>query len=323
KKEFHKNFTVRQTDRLKLDHAYGKIAITYWDKQEVDIFVEAVVESNKEKQAQEILDRIHVRFSQTGSDVSAVTEFNNMNWNGNNQQISITYQVKMPRKMEGNVALRYGDLIMPDANEGKWDMQVKYGNIKAGNFSNPIQIDAKYTNVDIQHVKQAEMDLSYAGQCKVGNADNLILDSKYSTISLGDVKKLELGCKYGSVELETVEEAEISLSYSQGEIDQLKNYLDLESLSYSNLYIREVASSFTGIRAEARYGNLKMRLPKKTVFTVEAEDMKYGDLEMRDFDITRERKGEKEYYRYEINGGGNRSIRFYGNNYSNLKIRTL
>lgn len=322
KKEFHQCFTVKPADQLQVDNRYGHVTVTYWTKNEVDIRVEVQVDANREKKAQEQLDRVDIRFNQSGGVVSASTEIESQQNNGN-YNLNIHYFVQMPKKMNGKVEVNYGNAYLPDLNEGSWKLSVKYGRIQAGNFTAPLQLVAKYTNVDIRNVQHAELDLDYAGHCTIGNAEKLIIDSKYSTMNIGNVKQLELTCKFGGVELETVDEADIHLSYSNGEISCLKQVLDVGELSYSNLYVREVSDAFTRVEAEARYGHLKMRLPEKSSFTVEADDMKYGDLEVRGFHITQEKREDKDYYYYEVNGGGKRKIRFAGNNYSHLTIRSL
>ena len=321
-KEFHQQFTVKPTDLLQIDNRYGNVTVVYWAKNEVDIRVEVQVDANQEKKIKELLDRVDIRFNQSGGVVSAFTEIESQQNNGN-YNLNIHYYVQMPKTMNGKMEVNYGNVYLPDNNEGAWALDVKYGNIQAGNFTAPLQIVAKYTNVDIRNVYQAEVELEYTGNSKIGNAEKLMIDGKYSTMSIGDVKQLELSCKFGGVELETVDRAEMSLSYSNAEISSLKQILDLDELSYSTLNIRALSDSFTRIDADARYGNLKLRLPEKTAFTVEADDMKYGDLEVRGFHIDQEKKEDKDYYYYEVNGGGKRKIRFSGNNYSHLTIRSL
>ncbi|MDR2914245.1 MAG: hypothetical protein LBV74_05380 [Tannerella sp.] len=51
--------------------------------------------------------------------------------------------------------------------------------------------------------------------------------------------------------------------------------------------------------------------------------MKYGNVDMKGFSITRSNIENKVNHYYRINGEGNGSIEFNGNSYSNLLINAL
>lgn len=324
KKDVSKSFAVSQNDLLQVDNRYGNITITHWTKNEVSIVVRIESSAERESRAQENLDCIQIDLKKEGNVVSAITTLKNQNNNGGgNQRFTINYDISMPSKLTVDLSQKYGNINMPDNNPGKCSLHSKYGNLNAGNFTASLELESKYGNVELGNVEDARMDLGYVGNLKMKDGKNLTIDSKYSNLTMRNVHKLQLEKKYGNLVIGHIDRANLEVKYSDVSIDELTQELEVGSLSYSTLKIKELSPNFNRVNVEAHYGHLILNISSKASFSVMAESMKYGDYDIDGFNITRSEKEEKVNFKSEINGGGPHKIYFGGNSYGNLKIKAL
>lgn len=323
KKEYNKTFSASQSDRLEVDNRFGNITITHWNKNEVAIRVEVEAKARTQERAQASIDRVQVEMSKQGNIISAITTLQQQNWNGgNNEHFSINYYINIPSKLTIDLTQKYGNINLPDNNNGVCNLHVKYGNINAGNFTANLEVNAQYGNVELGNVKEAYFDLSYCGNNSIKSGMRLDIDSKYSNLSLGDITKLNLESKYGNLKAQSLDKADLDIKYSEVTIDLMKTELIVSSLDYSTMTIRELSPNFRVVNAESRYGNLNIYIDPKASFNIIAENMKYGNYSIKGFNVTKQEVEDKNNYRSQINGGSNRRIEFYGNKYGNLNIKT-
>ena len=192
------------------------------------------------------------------------------------------------------------------------------------NFTANAMIEAKYGNIEVGNLQDAQLDLGYVGTAKIRNAKDLTIDSKYSNLDIQDIQSLRMEIKYGNLTIESVSRLDMEIKYSDAKIGTLKDALNVSSLSYSNLKIRNLSPSFSKVNVESHYGNLEVALPAKTSFRIVAENMKYSSCDVNGFNITRKHFDDEDRdknYTYEINGGKQPTIHFEGNRYGNLKVK--
>lgn len=324
KKEINQSYSVSADGKLVVDNRYGNVTVTHWNKNEVSIRVVIESKARSESEAQRGLDRVNVEIKQSGNTVYAETSFENQSgWNNSNNRININYYINIPTKFNMNISQRYGSINLPEKNEGKCELEVKYGNIKAGSFTSPLRIEAGYSNINIDDVQDLELDISYCGSVDMNNGKTVRIDSKYSNLKMRNIEKLSMDKKYGNLVMQNVDNVTMEIKYSEAKIERVKDELNIE-LSYSTLTVNELSSGFKRVKAESRYGNLNLSIPASASFKVNAEDMKYGNLDISGFKITHTDIVNKVNYYHQINGGSNNNvIDFKGNNYSNLRIKTL
>lgn len=325
-KEVVESFKVGSNDLLQIDNRYGNITVTHWSKNEVQIRVKIEAKASRETKAQEALDRVRIELKKEGGVVSGITTLKSQNnWSGNNsgESLTIDYFISMPSALASDLSQKYGNINLPDQNDGKCSLHLKYGNLYAGNFSQTLDLEAKYGNVDMGHLSEARMDLGYIGSMTCKDARELMVESKYSKLDIGKIQTLVLEEKYGNLSAASIDRGRIELKYGDATIGLLKTELDVDALGYGSLTVKEVSPSFTHINVDARYGSLYLNIPAKTAFTVKAEDMRYGNYNLEGFNVTSSEKEDKNDYRSEVNGGGSRRIYFNGNGYGNLTIKAI
>lgn len=324
KKEISKSFDLNKGDVLMTDNRYGNTTVTRWNKNEASIRVEIEVKTKSEETSQKLLDRIQVELKKNGNMVSAVTSLKQQSWNGGqNERFTINYFINIPSKLDINLSQKYGNINLPDKNEGRSTIQVKYGNLNAGSFTQLLTLQLKYGNLEINDVAKANLDLGYCGNAVIGNAEHLNIDNKYSNMEVKKCKLIELDNKYSNVKMGSVGKANMEIKYSEISIGSVSEGLEVSELAYSTLSIKDLSPNFKYINVDARYGNLNIYIPSNASFKVAAESLKYGNHSIGGFNDIEKRTEDKVNHYYDINGGKNGKIHFNANNYSNIKVKAL
>ncbi|MDR3142210.1 MAG: hypothetical protein LBU37_10870 [Tannerellaceae bacterium] len=326
KKEFNQTFKVDANGQLQIENRFGNITITHWNKNEVAIQVIVESKAHSESEAQRGLDRVSIELRQSRNTVYGLTSLKNQSgWNnsGDNNRINIDYYISMPAGFAANLSQKYGNINLPEKNEGECIIEVKYGNIVAGSFTAPLRIDAGYSNIKLEDVKTLQLDVAYCGNVAINNGEIMMIDSKYSNLLMRNVSQLSMDKKYGNLQVQNVDRMSIEAKYSKCSVERIKDELN-SSLSYSTLTVKELSPGFSRVKAEARYGNLNLSISSKASFQVNARNIKYGNIDMKGFNITQTNIEDKVNYYYQINGtSGSSAINFDGNNYSNIRIKAL
>jgi hypothetical protein len=326
KKEFNQTFRADANGRLQIENRYGNITITHWNKNEIAIRVIVESKARSESDAQRGLDRVMIELKQSGNTVCGLTSLKNQsgrNNSGDNNRININYYISMPATFAANLSQKYGNINLPEKNEGECTLEVKYGNIAAGSFTAPLRIEAGYSNVRLEDVKSLQLDVAYCGNVSINNGDDIRIDGKYSNLNMKNVSQLWLDKKYGNLQVQQADRMTVDAKYSECTVERIKDELN-SSLSYSTLTVKELSPEFSRVSAEARYGNLNLSVSSKASFKVNARNIKYGNVDIKRFNITNTNIENKVNHYYQINGASGTSvIDFDGSNYSNLRINAL
>lgn len=323
KKEINHTFKVDGNSRLQVDNRYGNITITHWNKKEVAIQVVISSKANNQTQAKKAIDRVSIEANKYGHTVIAKTILQNNQNAGNNVSLSINYYIQMPATLKSQLSQKYGNIHLPESNNHEMDIELKYGNLMAGDFVAPFQLVAKYSNVELGNLTEGEMELSYAGTANVAKAKKLEVESSYSNLDIEQIDELELESRYGNLTIDQIDKLTLEMSYGDAKIRKLNRELDADELKYSNITVKSLSPLFKQFHVDARYGNVEVRLPSNASFQVVAENMKYSNCSIKNFNMKQTSSNESEHsYVYEINGGKQPTIYFNGNNYSNLKVKT-
>lgn len=324
KKEYNQSFAVSPNNKLLVDSKYGNITIAHWKKDEVAFRVVVEAKARNEKQVQDVLERIQITLKKEGNTIMGFTDIRSSfdNFSGN---FSINYYISMPSWLNMTLEQKYGNIQLPKTdNKGVCNIALKYGKIEAGNFTQVLNLEAKYSNVTLGSLKEnGNLDLAYCDNVRIDDSQVLNINSKYSNLELGKIHVVNLDKKYGQLYAKDIYSLNVgSIKYSTVKVDRLGWNLDCLYLGYSNIDVMSVypTDKELNIEVKSHYGNLYVGMPEKASFKVEATDIEYGDCDVsRQFNATHREKHDDSCY-YEINNGHNGSIKFNGDGYGKLSI---
>ncbi|MDR2498367.1 MAG: DUF4097 domain-containing protein [Tannerellaceae bacterium] len=318
RKEFNRSFAVGTSDRLSVDNRYGNVTVVYWNKSEINIRVEVIAKAKSDSRAQEALDRVNVDLSQSGNSVRGVTTLKS-SWGGSNVSLEINYYVSMPQRLEINIAQQYGGINLPEQNDGKSHLEVKYGKISAGNFSEKLTIDGGYSDIAIGNMSTATLDLRYCN-LKAKNATSLSIDGAYTPMKFENVGAVTAESSYGDLTFDRLDRISLEMRYASININRLSEEFSAATFDYSNLKIQNVDAGFRKIDLSAKYGNVDLKIPAKAAFNVNVTRTTYGSVDMKGFTLTHSNVSKSEHS-YTVNGGGNAYVSVNSNGYSNVSIK--
>lgn len=211
-KEFHEEYSAGASSELQISNKYGDVIIDSWDQDQIVIDVKVTVELPNRDKAQKLLDYINVEFSQNGDVISAKTviddKFSFSGWGGSSRRFSIDYTVKMPVKASLALANRYGNSEI-DELQGAVNIDIKYGNLYVGTLTRgnvkPLnRISIAYGKGSIGDAGWLDLMLRYVGETDLESCQALLIDSKYSKLSIGVASSVVGESKYDNLNIEQV-----------------------------------------------------------------------------------------------------------------------
>lgn len=295
-KEFHEEYTAGASSELQISNKYGEVVIDSWDQNQIVIDVKVTVELPNRDKAQKLLDYINVEFSQVGDVISAKTviddKFSFSGWGGGSRRFSIDYTVKMP--VEASLALsnRYGNSEI-DELHGAVNLDIKYGNLNVGTLTRgnvkPLnRISIAYGKGYIGDVGWLDLMLRYVGETDLETCQALLIDSKYSKLSIGVASSVVGESKYDNLNIEQVNNLVLENGYTEVKIGTLNKKLDYNG-SYGSFTVDHIPTGFESITVDTRYMGVNLGIDEAANYNLEA-DVSYGGLRYNEDNFINKRR---------------------------------
>jgi hypothetical protein len=306
-KEFHKEYKAGPNTTLNVDNKYGDIVIQSWDKDQIVIDVRITVEHPNQDRAQKYLDQIDVQFSEGTNSVSAKTviddKFSFSGWGGDSKKFSIDYTISMPAAAALSLSNKYGNTDVDDLS-GKVNMDIRYGSLTAGKLTHGNEkpwssISLAYSKGTIDEASWLDLTIRYVGSFSLDKCQALMLDSKYSKLTLGEISSLVGESRYDNVRIEKVSNLVFDNGYCDVKINELTKKLKYSG-SYGSLEVQSVPTGFERLDTDTRYLGVKLGIEDNASYKLNA-NLSYGGLKY-DEEKFRNQKRIIENNKTEISG---------------------
>lgn len=291
KKEYHKEYAASANTTLEISNRYGEVVVQSWDKNQIVIDVIITVEMPSKERAEKLLGYINVEFSEGDNMVKARTvieeSFNFSGWGGDSKRFSIDYTIKMPVKASLTLANKYGNTKINELH-GLVNLDIKYGNINAGKLLRgnvkPInRINVAYGKGTIDEAGWMELTIRYVGSMNITKSQALLLDSKYSKISLGEISSIVGESKYDNLRIDKISNLILENGYTETTIGSLTKKLTYKG-SYGSFTIENVPAGFESITVETRYMGVKLGIDPSANYNLDGK-VSYGGLKYNEDNI--------------------------------------
>jgi hypothetical protein len=295
-KEFHKEYTAGANTTLEINNKYGDVVIHSWNKDQVVIDVKVTVEMPNRERAEKLLEYINVEFSENGNLISAKTtideKFNFSGWGGGNRRFSINYNISMPVETALALSNRYGNTSI-DELHGLTDIDIKYGNLTAGKLTRgnvkPInQISLAYGKGSIDETGWLNLYMRYTGSMEITKSQALLLDSKYSKLTLGEASSVVGENKYDNLKIDKINNLVLDNGYTEVSIGTLARKLDYSG-SYGSFSVERVPAGFESLNVDTRYMGVRLGIEEGASYNLEAK-VSYGGLKYDENNFKNERR---------------------------------
>ncbi len=278
----NKTFQVNPDAGINIENSYGKIFVSTWDKDEIEIEVIIKVSGTNEKWVNQKLASIDVNFSALKSMITAKTILENSSnkGNGRNNNFEINYTIKIPKNGTAKLVNKYGNISTFDLFSTT-DISCKYGQVNLGKLNgnnNTIQI-GYCSNSTIEYLKNGSVISKYS-DIKIDKLAKIDLISDYSEIEISEGTDVKYISKYGSVKIQKVGLLDANGNYLDMKVGSLSNQLKLYT-KYSNVAIDAVEATANNITIVSGYTGVDIGFKPNYFFdfdiTVKYADFEYGD----------------------------------------------
>jgi hypothetical protein len=306
-KEFHKEYKAGPNTTLEINNKYGDVVIQSWENDQVVIDVKITVELPNQEKAQKFISYIDVIFSESGNLISAKTviddKFSFTGWGGDSKKFSIDYNVKMPAGTSLSLANKYGNTDI-DELTGSVNLDIKYGNLTAGKLTRgnikPINIlNLAYGKGTIDEAGWLDLTVRYVGSFDIEKSQALLLDSKYSKLSLGETSSLVGESKYDNIRIDKINNLVLENGYCDVKVGELTKKLTYNG-SYGSFEVESIPAGFNALETDTRYLGIKLGIDESANYKIVAK-LSYGGLKYNE-DKFKNQKRIIENNRSEISG---------------------
>jgi hypothetical protein len=284
KKEFHKEYTPAPGTTLEINNRYGDVVIASWDKNQIVIDVKITVELPNKEKAEKLLSYIDVQFTESGNLIMARTviddKFSFSGWGGDSRKFSIDYNVKMPAGTDLTLSNRYGNTKINELT-GLVKLDIKYGNLTAGRLTRQNEkpwssLNLAYGKGTIDEAGWMTLNLRYTGNLDITKSTALLIDSRYSKISLGETSSVVGESKYDNLRIGSIKNLDLDNGYSDVNIGTLVTKLNYEG-SYGSFAIEKIPAEFESINLATRYMGVKLGIAQNASYELDGH-VRYGGL---------------------------------------------
>lgn len=291
-KTFAKSYGISDMATIELDNKYGNIHIDTWDKDSISLDVNIEVRGKSMSKVEAMLARIEIETSGNSDFVNIRTEIvkqsqgifarflrNTLDFTQNlldNQSVTVEYNILLPASVKLILQNKYGDVYLPTIN-GYVRIDMQHGNFRAETINEGRNINVKYGDVNIDHITEGNLDISY-GDLMIASADNIHIKSRAIDGHLEKVNSLDLDTRNDKYFIDDAEKIVGETQFSTIHVARLGKYLNVES-RYGDLKINNISSNFAGVNCYGTntdyYLNFDARTALTFDMTLEGSDLNY------------------------------------------------
>lgn len=318
-KKINKTFEIGASDVISVNNSFGQVHVTTWDEATMEVEVEVTVESRYDNRLEDMLEDITIDFRERGDGVymHSNTDINTRN----NEEFEINYTIKLPRTNPLEVKNTYGDIYLDDRS-GEVDIDLSYGDLKAGNLTKGGELKLSFGKGDVKSFDKGSIELKYINFFYLDRAQELQLDQQYSELEIGSVNSIDMRSRHGQAEFGTVGEMDVNVHFTDFSIESLETSLDMDAKYATDFNLDKVSKDFEFIDIEGNYGSYNIDLEEGLKAEFKA-DFKYASMRALGVDIDYSLKLKEqgtESYKAKI-GGGHASKRIQiASTYGDLRL---
>ncbi len=281
-KTIHRQMEVDADAVLEIENQFGSIFITEGKANTISFSIAVTVKGESQKKAQDMVNRIDVKFSESRSKVSAKTLFPTVNnINNDNNKIEVNYTVIVPASIYLQLNNKFGNIYLKDCKQGV-DVSLDFGDMEISRLqADNNNIKLKFGKLNLQQAKNLQLEMSYS-KAEIGAISRLVCSDEYSSISIQQVDLLKSSKSvYGEMQLTSVGEMETSdVCYSTLNVQQLMKKATIQSLQFSQLEIKKIDAGFENISVGSAYSEVKLNISPEMSCQVDLS-VSMADIKMK------------------------------------------
>ncbi|MGB5170233.1 MAG: hypothetical protein WBN69_02250 [Eudoraea sp.] len=269
-KSIEKNYSLSQAGKLKIQNAYGHLAISSWDKDSVQIIVDIRVTHKKKENAQSLMDRVAPKFEEAKDYISITTEIKEKSQSFFSKYViketpldfsrgnlEINYTIKLPQRASLEIDNKFGDVVLEDW-QGNLKASIEHGDIFLSQQMEQINLSMAYGKIKGRMVDYASIELKN-GSLDIENTKKLRLNSRGSTIKLNQVIDLELYSNKDEITIDSLDAIRGDLKFTTLKISKADSLIDL-SMKISDFEVNQIGQPNATIIIKQEDSEVKLNI---------------------------------------------------------------
>jgi len=225
RKNISKSYTVSSDEKLSIENSFGDVAVSTWDKNEIQVNIEIVVNASSDEKAQKMMDEISVSDKRVGNQISFKTNIGNMGktgngkknrWGDDQRKFYIDYKIVMPSGNPLSIENSFGKINIGNFT-GPVNLVSKFGELITGKLSNARTLHVEFGSADIGPVIDPDVTFKFNSRSFIENVTgNAKIHAEFCNnveISVDNsIKDLNLFESYSNVRLNIPENLSASFN---------------------------------------------------------------------------------------------------------------
>jgi hypothetical protein len=273
-----KAWKISKETSLEIYNKYGNIHLFTWDQDSVKIEVDMNIKASKEAKLEKIYEYIDFEFSENKYYVIARTRFNQQGefWAevtdlastffSSGTKVQIDYSVYLPSTINLKIENKFGNVYTTD-HLGKMSVIISNGDFKSNDLKGNTDLNVSFGNAIINSIASGKLSLNYS-ELELGNTNNLVLDSKSSTINIEKAGTLTINSKRDKYYVSEVSTINGKSSFSYLTIKSFQSDLTLSS-DYGDVSLEGLNPDFKLVELTSSYTDIVIKFPSKVSYTVD------------------------------------------------------
>jgi hypothetical protein len=242
--EIQKEFTVNASPSLSISNQFGRIRIVEGANDKVIFKIKITGKGKNSDEAKKIAESIDINFNHNGNNISAETKHGSVRCN--NCGRNVEYEVTVP----GNTKL---------------ELKNQHGDIELNNAVEPLEVDISFGKLYANEISEAKLSIQHGG-ATVNKCGNMQIKSSFSQFQLGEIGIISGSASHGGIKIDELGTADFKSEFTNLTVEKLKKSFTADKISHGSLKINQVDESFSKIKVEANFTNIKIALTKNHNF---------------------------------------------------------
>lgn len=302
-KEVSQEISTSKTPDVFISNTSRNIIIKIWDQPKVKVTTTVYFEGEGKLSDEEWFEKMNLSLKTMGGAVkiksgnvsggSYTINGNSFGWTGqggvavfNGEGLNIGTRsntkrlvtIYIPAGSKLDVESKYAD-VQVSGSVGTANIDLANGNLDAENFSK-LMLHSKYSNVSVGNLAYAEIEFMN-GRFSAKNIDDADLDTKYSTIEAVLVKKAVFRSTNDEYEFEEAQDLRGRKNYGNMRITRLSSSFELDGTN-ADIKIRNIDAGANLIKIDNKYADIRLPLKQVKNFNIRyngAFSSVYGNFE--------------------------------------------
>ena len=283
-REFVRRFKIQPETRIDITNKYGRIELNTWKSDSVVIKFRMEINEKKPDKLKKTLDNLDFDISNSQHYLIVKTQVDKYRSQvesellkfketilQTNGSIRIDLVVWLPDNRELRLENKFGDIIMGDY-PGETQINLSNGKLNAGDLPKHASLNLSFADANINNLPNASIISNYS-DISLKNAGTVKLETKSSTIEIQNSDNLIIDSRRDKYRIRLAGKIEAAGNFSNFMVNELKEKANFK-MSFGNLDIEKVLSSFNSIYIESRSTDVNLYFDPEAKFNFEITETK-------------------------------------------------